>query len=372
MTITKTFTDGADSYAVNGIDTYQLDFAGGNDVLRVVTGTVTAHMGLGDDFARVDGGAATIFGDDGADRVDLHGGSATASGGDGNDRFNIWGGANHVLDGGAGDDLFVSYGFANGLQLSGGDGNDRFYGFSSDGGAQVTLAGGSGNDIYRVLSNSGPTIVENPGEGTDTVQVAPGISYTLGANLETLRVLDTLGSGEDAMLTGNALANRIYGSSGRDTINGLAGNDYLVGGAGNDRIIGGDGNDRIIGGLGGDTMTGGAGNDLYVYTTISDSPFANGSYDAQDTITDWTTSDRIDLSAMDANSLLAGQQHFHFAGYGNAHPPTSHNAGDLWLGGFAGELWIQGFTDNDSTPDFLIWLFDATGRDTPSIDNVIL
>lgn len=392
MAIMKTFTDGPDSFVVNTNDTYQLDFAGGDDVLRVEMGTTTAHMGLGNDRVRVDGGLATIFGDEGADRFGLYGRSSTIDGGADNDRFNIHAGSGHVLGGGAGDDAFVFYGSVTGEHLSGGDGNDRFYGyglgisgqidggngndafydFANVGGLQVSLRGGAGNDLYRVVSASGPNIVENAGEGTDTVQVARGISYTLGANLENLSVANSLGSGEDATLTGNASNNRITGSIGRDTISGMAGNDLLNGSAGNDAISGGDGNDRIIGGAGGDTMTGGTGGDTYVYTSISDSAYANGSYASQDTITDWTTLDHIDLSAVDANSLLAGQQHFHFAGYATAHPPTSHNAGDLWLGGFAGELWIEGFTDDDATPDFVINLFDASGHDTPSINNVIL
>jgi Ca2+-binding RTX toxin-like protein len=372
MTITKTFTEGADSFLVHIDESYELDFAGGNDRLVIRAGTTIAQLGAGDDYVRVEGGLATLSGDAGADRFDLRGGSVTANGGADNDRFNIWGGSNHHLDGGAGDDLFVSYGAADGLQLSGGEGNDRFYGFSNDGGLQVTLSGGVGNDLYRVLSNSGPTIIELAGEGTDTVQVARGVSYTLGANLENLRVVDTLGAGEDATLTGNGLRNLITGSSGRDTIQGMGGNDTLVGGAGNDTIDGGDGNDRITGGLGGDTMAGGAGSDLFVYSSVNDSPYAGGSYAEEDFITDWTALDHIDLSAVDANSLLPGQQHFNFAGYSFGLPPATHEAGSLWIGGFGGELWIIGFTDNDTTPDFLINLWAPQDEGSLKIDNLTL
>jgi Ca2+-binding RTX toxin-like protein len=371
MPITKTFTEGADSFVAKVNDIFQLDFAGGDDLLRVVAGAVTAHMGSGNDRVRIDGGSATIFGDAGMDRFDCYGGNATISGGADNDRFNIWGGSN-VLDGGTGDDLFVSYGAASGLQLNGGDGNDRFYGFSSNGGQHVTLSGGAGNDLYRVLSNSDPTLVERLGEGTDTVQVAPGINYTLGENLENLRVVDSLGAGEDAILAGNGLRNLISGSSGRDTIQGMGGNDTIVGGAGNDTIDGGDGNDRITGGLGGDTMAGGAGGDLFVYSSVNDSPYAGGSYAEEDFITDWTPLDRIDLSAVDANSLLPGQQHFNFAGYSFGLPPATHEAGSLWIGGFGGELYVIGFTDNDTTPDFLISLWASQDEGSLKVDNLIL
>lgn len=391
MTISRIFTDGADAFAVKVNDTYLLDFAGGDDVLRVMTGTVTAHMGLGADRVRIDGGSATIFGDAGADRSDIYGGTATVSGGADNDRFNVWSGSGHVLHGDAGDDTFVFYGGATAEHVSGGAGNDRFYGngfavsgringgagddafygFANAGALHVTLAGGAGNDLYRVQSSSGPDIIENAAEGSDTVQLARGISYTLGANIENLKVADTLGAGEDATLTGNGLSNRMIGSSGRDTINGMAGNDVLTGGAGNDGIAGGDGNDRIIGGLGGDSMAGGAGRDLYVYTSTNEAPVA-AAYEDQDFITDWTPQDRIDLSAIDANSLIDGHQSFEFAGYSFGEPPSSHTAGSLWIGGFAGQLWIVGFTDNDATADFLINFWPDVSESALTTDNLIL
>jgi Ca2+-binding RTX toxin-like protein len=47
-----------------------------------------------------------------------------------------------------------------------------------------TLIGGLGNDTY-VVDNIGDVVTENADEGTDTVQSA--VSYTLAANLRTLR-----------------------------------------------------------------------------------------------------------------------------------------------------------------------------------------
>jgi len=360
MTIIKTFTDGADAFVASTDAVYQLDFLGGDDVLRVTRGTTTAHMGSGNDRVRVDGGSATIFGDDGADRVDLFA-AATVDGGAGNDRFNIRAGSNHIVDGAIGDDTFVFYAAVTGEQLSGGDGNDHFlangftvsgeidggagndvfYGFS---GAQATLAGGSGNDVYRVLSSSGPDILESAGEGKDTVQIARGISYTLGDNLENLRVADGLGSGENATLTGNALANLITGSSGADTIDGMAGNDVLMGGAGNDTIYGGDGNDRILSGVGFDLLYGGAGRDVFTYTSIAESSAAQW-----DEIDDFDLSqDRIDLSAIDADTTTAGKQDFVWGGTGVGH---------LQTGTFIGTD-LMADTNGDGQWDLYIYLGD--------------
>jgi len=172
------------------------------------------------------------------------------------------------------------------------------------------MSGGLGNDTF-VVDSTGDIVIENLGEGTDTVQTALN-SYTLGANLENLTFTGT----GNFSGTGNALANTITGAAGNDTIDGGAGIDTMNGGAGNDTyrvddsgdvineaagagidtvlstalaytlsgnvdnlifvgagnfngtgnalantIVGGAGNDTLNGGGGNDTLTGGAGND---------------------------------------------------------------------------------------------------------------
>jgi Ca2+-binding RTX toxin-like protein len=102
-----------------------------------------------------------------------------------------------------------------------------------------TMLGGAGNDVY-IVDNVSDAVWENPSEGIDTVNA--GVTYTLSANVENLRLTGaTVING-----TGNASANIITGNSAANTLNGAAGNDTLDGAAGADILIGGTGNDTYV------------------------------------------------------------------------------------------------------------------------------
>ncbi|HET8731317.1 MAG TPA: calcium-binding protein, partial [Moraxellaceae bacterium] len=88
------------------------------------------------------------------------------------------------------------------------------------------LKGGAGNDTYFV--GKGDSVVEQSGEGVDTIQA--DCDWTLGANVENL-VLQAAA----LKATGNALANRLTGNDRDNTIDGGTGADVMVGGAGNDQ-----------------------------------------------------------------------------------------------------------------------------------------
>ncbi len=99
-----------------------------------------------------------------------------------------------------------------------------------------TMQGRAGDDSYYV-DNTGDSVTEAQGEGTD--RVISSISYTLGDHLEDLQL-----SGTAAVnATGNAHDNKLTGNSGANTLTGRAGDDRLTGGLGADQMLGGEGDD---------------------------------------------------------------------------------------------------------------------------------
>jgi Ca2+-binding RTX toxin-like protein len=266
--------------------------AAGDDILRGFGGANALQGGTGDDTYYSDNVGDTLieFAGEGTDtvittlasytlRTNLENLTYSGSGafhGEGNS-------ADNVLTGGSGND--VLYGL---------DGNDTLIG---NAGSANQLIGGTGNDTY-IVSVTTDQIVEQAGEGTDTIQVS-GISYTLSDNVENLVNTATTGSAI-ARLVGNQLANDIQGGAVSDNLDGGAGNDVLHGGAGNDFLTGGAGDDVIIGGTGADELTGGAGADRFVF----DSATSTG----QDLLHDFT---RAEGDKLDVSQLLQG---VHYAG----------------------------------------------------------
>jgi len=114
-------------------------------------------------------------------------------------------------------------------------------------------------------------------------------------------------AGDDTVNARNT-SDTIYGHSGDDTLAGNGGSDKIYGGSGNDVLKGGGGSDTLVGGSGSDTLLGGLGADVFDFNSVSESPAGAG----RDKITDfsWTDGDKIDLSGIDANVFLAGNQAF--------------------------------------------------------------
>src|SRR4029450_8917341 len=118
------------------------------------------------------------------------------------------------------------------------------------------LIGGKGDDIYLV-DDAKDTVTESVAAGGGGDLVRSKVTFTLGANLERLELID----GKDADGTCNTLANSLTGNAQNNKLSGMTGDDNLVGNGGNDTLDGGAGND---------TMTGGLGDDLFIVDSIGD------------------------------------------------------------------------------------------------------
>lgn len=302
------------------------------------TGTSAANRYNGTAYAD------TIYGYGGADILDGRGGNDMINGGSGNDQ----------ITGGSGAD-----------RLTGGGGNDTFF-YGIGGGADVITDFGLGDFVRvsgytsaRSITQVGTSVVVNFATGdqitflaTTVAKVQAGLQFTSGT---------TTGGG------GSTTTGTINGTSSADTLNGTSGNDTIYGLAGNDTIRGNGGADRIYGGLGHDVLYGGAGADVFVYTSLQDSYVISGpSYSDvrnADEIADFDViNDRVDLSAIDANSLIAGNQAFIWGGSGVGHLMTST---------FAGTDLVADI-DGDGRADLYIY-FGSVGETNPlSAMNFIL
>jgi predicted extracellular nuclease len=145
------------------------------------------------------------------------------------------------------------------------------------------------------------------------------------------------GNGDDIVVSGG----------GNDLITGGNGSDTLYGGSGNDHIRGDNGNDVLIGGLGSDFLVGGNGSDTFRFLSIADSPSSNPA--DRDSIMDFKpNNDVIDLSAIDANVNLAGNQAFIYIGS----TAFSNVAGQLrYINGV-----LSADVDGDGVADFEVTL----------------
>jgi Ca2+-binding RTX toxin-like protein len=252
----------------------------------------------------------------------------------------------------------------------GDEGNDTISGAAGDdtiigGAGGDTLDGGIDNDTLSYQSSVTAVAINllaNTAAGGDaTGDLISGFENVFGS------------TGSDR-LTGNILANRLDGDTGNDTLNGGAGADTLNGGIGSDTLIGGIGGDRLDGGIGIDTLsyadsslgvtvnlltntasggdaagdiisgferligsngadkltgntlgnvltgglgrdilTGGLGKDAFDFNAITESTLGATT---RDLIVDFNeaATDRIDLSTIDADALLAGNNIFSFIG----------------------------------------------------------
>ncbi len=200
------------------------------------------------------------------------------TGGAGNDTVTGSPGAD-VLDGGAGDDTFVFNASAH-----------LFATTTAVDLADTTLTGGSGTDTLQVNGNGFTITTSNTFARASGVEaIASGASDHLPRQ-QLVIVTAGIRSVTLAADTNATGSNTINASSQTSAAIALS----LTGSAGVDSITGGSGNDTLSGGGGGDALNGGAGADQFS-VGAGDSPQTGN-----DTITGFTTQDRIDFGGPQA------------------------------------------------------------------------
>ncbi len=110
-------------------------------------------------------------------------------------------------------------------------------------------------------------------------------------------------------IDGTQVSDKLYGTSGANSLNGVTGNDWLEGRQGADTLIGSDGKDTVFGGAGADVLVGmtlgsfsdDGDRDIFRYTKTSESGKTSLTWDTIWGTFDGAASDKIDLSAIDAD-----------------------------------------------------------------------
>ncbi len=390
---TITGTAGPDFFLVNQGGNDDLSGLGGNDVFlfgATLTGDDKVDGGAGNDQIAIQGdySAGVTFGTEvvSIESLAILPGSDTRFGDPGTNFYdydlttvdeNVAAGATMTVDANRlrVDEDFTFDGSAET------DGAFFIYG----GGGTDTLTGGAKNDVFYFGENgqfgASDHVDGGPG-GNDQLALRGDYTIVFGAtqlvSIESIGLVsayDTrfgpLGTRYDYNLTmndGNVAAGQQMTVDAAPlradetfTFNGSAeldGSFRIYGGHGTDSITGSQGNDRICGGQGGDTLRGGGGDDVFVYRSVLDSP-ASGDRDG---IQDFTTGDKIDLSAIDA-IVGGGTSNDAFTFIGSS--AFSHTAGELQAT-LSGGIWtISGDVDGDGAAD--IQFFVVRGDPNPIV-----
>ena len=336
---------GRDWYFIAAANTLVIELAneGEDTVFSDFSYTLPAHVenltltGVGAVNATGNSGNNVLTGNDSDNLFNGGGGEDAMAGRGGNDTYFVDSAGDQVFEqAGGGTDLvrssvsFTLSAYVDNLALTGsaaidgtGNGQDNILTGNNaanvlDGAGGVDkLVGRDGDDTY-IVDDTFDRVVENAGQGHDTVQSSR--SFTLSDHVEDLvlttsRNIDATGNGLDNLLVGNNGNNILDGRAGADTMNGGLGNDtYNVDnagdavtenpGSGNDtvrslisytlgdnlenltllggtaidatgnalaNVLTGNAGANVLNGLGGnDTMQGGDGNDTYVVDSTGD------------------------------------------------------------------------------------------------------
>jgi serralysin len=268
------------------------------------------------------------------------------------------------------------------------------------------IVGNETSDEYRMTVIYGVTDMVDGGKGTDTLSYANadrGVDVTMGsgtqlghteADFVTLSFFNPLTGQhfqnvETRTVTQFRGIENVTGSSFADTITGNSGANRIDGGAGRDTINGGGGADTIISGRESDQLWGEEGPDTFVFKHFLDSSSSNvlssvirvdGNYTTGagvDVINDFVVgADKIDLSGIDANSTISGNQAFTFVEEFTGHAgevklveisqgPSPDSSGLFYTS-------VQADIDGDGYQDFTLQVLTPFSLDPMTVADLIL
>jgi Ca2+-binding RTX toxin-like protein len=186
---------------------------------------------------------------------------------------------------------------------------------------------------WKTIDDSGgiDTITYN---GTNGVKIDLAIGHWSSLGLQ-LHFANGKSQTDTVCIGPRSVIENATGGSGNDHLNGNAAANVLTGNAGADVLLGGQGHDTLKGGLGADRFD---------FNSTVQSPVGT----SHDLIGGFSEAqhDRIDLAGIDANSLVAGNQAFHFIGQQAFH----HHTRELHVQGGL----VQGDVNGDGVADFEI------------------
>ncbi len=381
-----------DDYLFGGKDNDSLIGGAGNDSLHGEDGADTLAGGLGDDAYTHDDASDTISEVAGQGRDQVFGYVSINSLADNVEDIFLYEGAAIVAKGNSlGNSIDAN---SNDNDLWGFDGNDTLIG----GEGKDSMTGGAGDDVYY-LRDIADEVTEQADEGNDTLVSSLGYTSidSYSVNIENL-ILSAISA---VTGVGNALENKITGSSGDNNLAGVQGNDTILGGIGDDvldggsdddsldggsgndtlfgstgkdTLLGGDGNDSLDGGSDLDTLIGGKGNDTYDVEAATDkvTELAGQGTDTVVASVDYTLGANLEVlqitgaatkatgNALD--NVIAGNANANTLAGGNGNDYLFGDSGLDTLNGGAGNDYLDGGAGGDS-------LIGGTGNDIFIVDN---